>query len=92
MLASETKTSIEIIDAEAKKQVIQRENIDELTASTKSLMPEGFEKQFKDNDLVNLLEFLTQKRQIPADAARQGGHHRQDQGDVLRRRARRPNG
>jgi putative membrane-bound dehydrogenase-like protein len=61
LLASETKTTVELLDAEAKKLVIQRDNIEELTASNKSLMPEGFEKQITRDDLVNLLEFLTQR-------------------------------
>ncbi len=61
LLASETKTSVEIVDAEAKKHVVQRDNIESLTASPKSLMPDGFEKQMPEADLVNLLEFLTQR-------------------------------
>ena len=72
LMASETRTSIEIIDTEAKKHVIQREDIDELKPSTKSLMPEGFEKQVKPQDIVDLLEFLTQKGKylpIPLDKA-----------------------
>src|SRR5262249_45555076 len=61
LLASETKRSVEIIDSEAKRHVVLRENIDELRASPKSLMPEGFEKQMTEADLTNLLEFLTQR-------------------------------
>ncbi len=59
LLAGESKTAIEIVDAEAKRHVLQRDAIEELTASTKSLMPEGFEKQVSKDDLANLLEFLT---------------------------------
>jgi putative membrane-bound dehydrogenase-like protein len=61
MLASETKSFIELIDTEAKKQTVLREDIDEIKASDRSLMPEGFEKQLSKSDLVNLLEFLTQR-------------------------------
>ncbi len=61
MLASETRTTLELIDAEAKRHAIQRDEIEELVASRKSLMPEGFEKQVPDQDIVNLLEFLTAK-------------------------------
>ena len=61
LLASESKTAIEIFDAEGKKHAIQRDDIDELIASTKSLMPEGFEKQVKPDEIANLLEFLTQR-------------------------------
>ena len=61
MLASETRTSVELIDAEAKKHVLQRADIEELAVSTKSLMPEGFEKQLSPKQLTDLLEFLTTK-------------------------------
>lgn len=59
LLASETKTTIELFDTEAKKYVIERDDIESLIASTKSLMPEGFEKQLKQEELIDLLEFLT---------------------------------
>jgi putative membrane-bound dehydrogenase-like protein len=64
LLASESKTTIEIVDSEAKRQVVQREDIEELTVSPKSLMPEGFEKQVMPADITNLLEFLTQRGQF----------------------------
>ncbi|HZN35636.1 MAG TPA: PVC-type heme-binding CxxCH protein [Pirellulaceae bacterium] len=70
LLASETKTSIELIDSEAKKHVVLREDIQNLQASNKSLMPDGFEKQVKPEELANLLEFLTQRGQyvpLPLD-------------------------
>jgi hypothetical protein len=61
LLASESKTSIELFDSDGKKQVLLREEIEQLVASAKSLMPEGFEKQVSADDLVNLLEFLAQR-------------------------------
>jgi putative heme-binding domain-containing protein len=68
LLASESKTAIELFDAEGKKHAIQRDDIDELVASTKSLMPEGFEKQVSKEELSNLLEFLTQRgKYLPLD-------------------------
>ena len=68
LLASETKTSIELLDAEGKKQVILREDIDELAASKKSVMPEGFEKQVPVESLTDLLQFLTQRgKYLPLD-------------------------
>jgi putative heme-binding domain-containing protein len=72
MLASETKTSVELIDSQAKRQVLLREDIDSLTASTKSLMPDGFEKQMNPKELTDLLEFLTKRGKylpIPLDKA-----------------------
>ena len=59
LLASESKTAIELIDVEAKKHTILRENIEELIASKKSLMPEGVEKLHTPTELRDLLEFLT---------------------------------
>jgi hypothetical protein len=58
MLTNETKTTIELIDTEAKKTLIQRDKIEQLAASEKSLMPEGFEKQLKETEIADLLEFL----------------------------------
>ncbi|MEM8735939.1 MAG: c-type cytochrome, partial [Planctomycetota bacterium] len=59
MLAGESKTSITIVDSEARRIDLQREDIDLLTASRKSVMPEGFEKQLSEQELTDLLEFLT---------------------------------
>ncbi len=59
MLAGESKTSITIVDAQAKEIDVQREDIEQLVASRKSVMPEGFEKQLSEQELTNLLEFLT---------------------------------
>ncbi len=61
LLASESKTAIDIIDTEGKKQTILREDIEKLIQSTKSLMPEGFEKQVSQQEITDLLEFLTQR-------------------------------
>ena len=68
LLASETKTSVELIDAEGKRHVVLREDIDEMAASKKSLMPEGFEKQVSTGDINDLLAFLTQRgKYMPLD-------------------------
>lgn len=71
MLAGESKTAIEIIDTEAKRHAIAREDIDEIVGSKKSLMPEGFEKQVKPEELRDLLEFLTTRGKFfPLDLAK----------------------
>ncbi len=72
ILASETKTTVELIDSQAKRQVLLREDIDSIRASNKSLMPEGFEKQMSPKELNDLLEFLTKRGKylpIPLDKA-----------------------
>jgi putative heme-binding domain-containing protein len=61
LLAAESKTSVELYDTDGKKHVVLREDIEQMQASTKSIMPEGFEKQVAADDTVNLLEFLTQR-------------------------------
>ncbi|HEY7424498.1 MAG TPA: PVC-type heme-binding CxxCH protein, partial [Gemmataceae bacterium] len=61
LLASETKTAVEIVDTEAKRHAILRDDIDEMAASNRTIMPEGFEKQLSKDDITNLLEFLTAK-------------------------------
>ncbi len=68
LLASETKTALELFDPEGKKQVVLREDIEELVESPKSLMPDGFEKQVSREELVNLLEFLAARGKfLPLD-------------------------
>ncbi len=68
LLASETKTSIDLLDAEGKKQTILREDIDELASSKKSLMPEGFEKSVPPAGAGRPLQFLAQKgKYLPLD-------------------------
>jgi putative membrane-bound dehydrogenase-like protein len=71
ILASESKTAVELIDAEAKKHVLLKENIDTQVKSNKSLMPEGFEKTLKGEEIVNLLQFLTEHGQyVPLGLAK----------------------
>ncbi|GAC1465933.1 MAG: ThuA domain-containing protein [Isosphaeraceae bacterium] len=68
LLSSETKTSIELIDTEGKPHALLRDDIEEIVASKKSLMPEGFEKQIPPASLTDLLEFLTRRgRYLPLD-------------------------
>ena len=55
MLAGESATSIELIDAEAQRRQILREDIDELNRSGKSVMPEGFEKLVSREEFSDLL-------------------------------------
>jgi putative membrane-bound dehydrogenase-like protein len=58
LLTAETKTYVELLDSEARRHVVQREDVESVTSSKLSLMPEGFERLGAD-DLVSLLEFLT---------------------------------
>ncbi|MEO2089260.1 MAG: c-type cytochrome, partial [Gemmataceae bacterium] len=70
LLSAQTKTTVELLDAENKKHAISTADLDELVESKKSLMPEGFEKQMTKAELTDLLEFLTLKGKyvpIPLD-------------------------
>ena len=71
LLSAQTKTTVEILDAENKRHAINRSELEgDLMESKKSLMPEGFEKQIPKPEFADLLEFLTQKGKylpIPLD-------------------------
>jgi hypothetical protein len=68
LLASESRTALELFDAEGNKHAVQRDDIDEMISSTKSLMPDGFEKQVSSDEIVDLLEFLSARgRYLPLD-------------------------
>jgi putative membrane-bound dehydrogenase-like protein len=57
-LVGESKTAIELLDATAVKHVLSRDDVQELRALSRSLMPEGLE-QLGETDLRALLEYLT---------------------------------
>jgi putative membrane-bound dehydrogenase-like protein len=58
LLAVETPTSITLRRGENAEDTILRSQIDELRATTKSLMPEEFEKQLDKEQLADLIEYL----------------------------------
>jgi putative membrane-bound dehydrogenase-like protein len=59
LLAAESRTAIEIVDAEGKRHPIQRGEIEAFQPSPNSLMPVGFEKQIPAAGIADLLAFLT---------------------------------
>jgi putative heme-binding domain-containing protein len=66
MYAGESRTTVTMIDSTGKRHVIQRGEIDEVYSSTKSLMPDGFEKVLTRSDLEDVLEFLaTRQKFVP---------------------------
>jgi putative membrane-bound dehydrogenase-like protein len=66
MFAGESRTTLTIIDSTGKRTVIQRDEVDEIYASNKSLMPDGFESILSRSDLSDVLEFLaTPQRFVP---------------------------
>ena len=58
ILSAQTATSITLKRDENKTNTILRTNIEELTASGRSLMPEGFEKQISPAAMANLIAYL----------------------------------
>ncbi len=61
LLASESRTAVELFDVEGQKHALQREDLRQILATPLSLMPDGFEKQSPPEDLANLLEFMAQR-------------------------------
>ena len=58
VIAAETATSITLRRAEGKEETILRDNIEEITSSGVSLMPEGMEKKISVSEMADLLAFL----------------------------------
>jgi putative heme-binding domain-containing protein len=62
LLQAETSTSITIVGAEGKPQTILRTNLESLTSTGRSAMPEGIEKDLKHQDLADLLAYVRSGR------------------------------
>jgi putative membrane-bound dehydrogenase-like protein len=58
VLAAETATSVTLRRENGQQDVILRRDIDEMVASSKSLMPEGLEKLITPQDMADLLGYL----------------------------------
>jgi putative heme-binding domain-containing protein len=63
-LANETATSITLVAADGQQHTILRTDIEELTSSAKSVMPEGLEKDVTVEQMADLLTFL--RSSVPA--------------------------
>ncbi len=58
LLANETGNSITLLAPEGKKQVILRSDLEELTGTAKSTMPEGLEKDIKSQDMADVMAYV----------------------------------
>ncbi len=58
LLQSETSTTITVVAADGKKHDLLRKDLDELTSTGKSVMPEGFEKEIPPAAMADLIAFL----------------------------------
>lgn len=65
ILASESAASVTLLAAEGKRIPLLRDEIDELRASGKSLMPEGLEKDLSVQAVSDILAFLSSTPAIP---------------------------
>ena len=66
LIAGESATAVTLRRQDGKEDVLLRSQIEEMTASGQSLMPEGLEKDLKPHDLADLIAFL-----VTAGSARQ---------------------
>jgi putative heme-binding domain-containing protein len=62
VLTSETGNSITLVGVDGKEQKILRTNLDSLSSTGKSTMPDGFEKELKAQDLADLFAHLRAAR------------------------------
>lgn len=58
IIAAESAASITLVLADGTRQALARHDIDQLTASGKSLMPEGFERLMDQQQLADLVAFI----------------------------------
>ena len=58
IITAETANSITLLRAESKRDVVLRNNIDELLSTDLSLMPEGLEKELKPQELADVIAFI----------------------------------
>jgi putative heme-binding domain-containing protein len=61
LLVEETGSSLTLLAAEGKRQVLLRRDLEELRSSGKSLMPDGLEKDLSPQDLADLIKFVAGK-------------------------------
>jgi putative heme-binding domain-containing protein len=65
LLASETGNSITLLGPERKEQVILRSELEELVGTSKSMMPEGLEKDLTPHDLADLFSHIRAHVPLP---------------------------
>jgi putative heme-binding domain-containing protein len=56
--AAETADTLTLADSKGDRQVVRKTDIDEMQPQSVSVMPEGLEKQFTNDEFVDLIAFL----------------------------------
>jgi len=59
-IASETRTSFELLDAEGRRTVVERAEVEAMVAQSISIMPEGLVDELPPGDVRDLLQYLVQ--------------------------------
>ncbi|HEX3447199.1 MAG TPA: PVC-type heme-binding CxxCH protein, partial [Isosphaeraceae bacterium] len=62
LIAAESATAVTLRRQDGKEDVLLRSQIEEMTGSSQSLMPEGLEKDLKPQDLADLITFVVSAR------------------------------
>lgn len=62
IITEETATSLTLRRAEGVQETVLRQNIDEISGTGHSLMPEGFEKKIQPQEMADLLQYLLKGR------------------------------
>jgi putative heme-binding domain-containing protein len=65
MIAAETAASLTLRRAEGKEDTVLRSEIDELSSTGKSLMPEGLEQDITREQMADLLAFVKSIKPVP---------------------------
>ena len=65
LLASETGNSITLVNAERKEQVILRADLEVLVSTSKSVMPEGIEKDLSPRDVADIIAHVRSNVPLP---------------------------
>lgn len=63
--AEESGTSMTLVDAQGQRHDILRSEIELISSTNKSLMPEGFENQLSKQDLADVIAFVKQPHPAP---------------------------
>ncbi len=59
-LSTETASSLTLMAAEAKSESVLRNEIEELSSTGKSLMPEGLEKELTPQNVADIISYISQ--------------------------------
>ncbi|MEX0791639.1 MAG: HEAT repeat domain-containing protein, partial [Pirellulaceae bacterium] len=66
MITSESNNSLTILRPDGESSAVRRSDIDEIQATGKSLMPEGFDRVISSGEMADLLTYLQKQQQQAA--------------------------